>query len=182
MNTAERNFARIDTALKGYLRVIPDGRLIPLFSCTKSCGMPSPLADLAQTELPEALLQFLGAMDDKLNSILGLLNRQALNEDFPIPILVRNLSGAGLCFNTKEEFALGTAVEAIIALDSHSQVIAGTIGHINRRDEHNGQVVWAMEFRDIRDSEREKIIQYVIAQQREQIRDKKNLLSQDSHL
>lgn len=174
----ERNFARIDTALKGYLRVIPDGRLIPLFSCTKSCGMPQPLTDISQSEVPEGLLQFLVTMDEKLNSILGLLNRQALNEDFPVPILIQNLSGAGLCFSSKEEFDLGTAVEAIIALDSHSQVIAGTIGRINRRDEYNGQVLWAMGFKDIRDSEREKIIQYVIAQQREQIREKKRSVNE----
>lgn len=179
MTTAERHFARIDTALKGYLRIIPDGRLIPLFSCNRMSKPPLSLTDITQTDFPEALLQFLGAMDEKLNSILGLLNRQALHEDFTIPILIHNLSGAGLCFTSKEEFAVNTAVEAIIALDSHSQVIAGTIGYITRRNELNGQVLWAMKFQDIRESEREKIIQYVVAQQRELIREQKRTFTEE---
>lgn len=173
MSNPERSFARIDTALKGYLRILPDGRLIPLFSCTKACSMSSMLTDSTQSDLPDTLLQFLGIMDEKLNTILGLLNRQTLSDDFPIPILIHDISGAGLRFNSELEFELGTAVEVVIALGSHTQVLAGAIGHVIRRDDCNGLVLWAMGFKDMRDSEREKIIQYVVAQQREQLRERR---------
>lgn len=171
MTVAERTFARVDTALKGYLRVLPPGRFAPLFACTQTGTSPQ-LSENAQSSLPDGLGQYLRVMDEKLDTILSILTRQTLQEDFPVPVLIHDISGAGLRFSADREFELGQGVEVVIALSSQVRTLAGTPGVVIREEEHQGQRLWAMEFKDIRDSEREKIIQFVVARQREQIRER----------
>ncbi len=171
MTVAERTFARVDTALKGYLRVLPPGRFAPLFACTQTGTSPQ-LSENAQSSLPDGLGQYLRVMDEKLDTILSFLTRQTLQEDFPVPVLIHDISGAGLRFSADREFELGQGVEVVVALSSQVRTLAGTPGVVIRKEEHQGQRLWAMEFKDIRDSEREKIIQFVVARQREQIRER----------
>ena len=171
MTVAERTFARVDTALKGYLRVLPPGRFAPLFACTQTGTSPQ-LSENAQSSLPDGLGQYLRVMDEKLDTILSFLTRQTLQEDFPVPVLIHDISGAGLRFSADREFELGQGVEVVIALSSQVRTLAGTPGVVIRKEEHQGQRLCAMEFKDIRDSEREKIIQFVVARQREQIRER----------
>jgi len=172
MNAVERNFARVETALKGYLRLLPPGRFMPLFNCAQA-GVQPQLSDLAQSGLPEAVMQFLRGMNEKLNTILSLLRLQSLQEDFPLAVLVHDISGAGIRFSAARDFELGQAVEVVIILGGQPQSLAGATGVVVRAEEHLGQQVWAMEFKEMRDSEREKIIQYVVAQQREQLRERR---------
>ncbi len=171
MSVAERSFARIDTALKGYLRILPTGRFTSLFNCAQTSATPQ-LSEAAQSTLPEGLFQYLRSMNEKLSAILSLLNRQSLQEDFPVTVLIHEISGAGLRFSAAREFEPGQAVEMVIALGSQPQTLAGATGVILRADELRGEAVWAMEFKEMRDSEREKIIQFVVAQQREQLRER----------
>ncbi len=171
MTVVERTFARVDTALKGYLRILPAGRFAPLFTCTQPGASPQ-LSENAQSTLPDGLGHYLRVMDEKLDAILSILTRQTLQEDFPVPVLVHDISGAGLRFSADREFELGQGVEMVIALSSQVRTLAGTPGIVIREEEHQGQRLWAMEFKDIRDSEREKIIQFVVARQREQIRER----------
>ena len=168
---AERAFARVDTALKGYLRILPAGRFAPLFACVQTGASPQ-LSDNAQSALPDGLGQYLRAMDEKLDTILSFLMRQTLQEDFPVPVLIHDISGAGLRFSADREFEVGQGVEVVVALSSQVRTLAGTLGVVLRAEEHQGQRLWAVEFRDIRDCEREKIIQFVVATQREQIRER----------
>ncbi len=171
MSVAERSFARIDTALKGYLRVLPTDSFSPLFQSSQNGTRPH-LSEAAQAALPDGLLQYLRDMDDKLDTILALLTQQSLQEDFPIPVLIHDLSGAGLRFSAGEDFHLGQAVEMVIALGSQTRSLAGATGVLIREEELKGQRVWALEFKEMRDSEREKIVQFVVARQREQLRER----------
>ncbi|SFL76898.1 PilZ domain-containing protein [Desulfomicrobium norvegicum] len=168
MNVPERTYARVDTALKGYLRILPTGRLTSLFACTQSEAMPR-LSETAQSALPDGLAHYLRAMNEKLSAILSILTQQTLQEDFPVPVLIHDISGAGIRFSADQEFELGQGVEVVIALNNQPQNLAGTIGTILRAEENKGERVWAMEFKNMRDCEREKIIQYVVAKQREQL-------------
>jgi hypothetical protein len=170
MSVAERTFARIDTALKGYLRILPTDSFTPLFHSSQA-GRPQ-LSEAAQAALPDGLLQYLGAMNEKLDTILSLLTQQSLQEDFPVPVLIHDISGAGLRFSGGMDLRLGQAVEVVVALDSQTQPLAGTTGVLIREEEHKGQRVWALEFKEMRDSEREKIVQFVVARQREQLRER----------
>jgi hypothetical protein len=171
MTVAERSFARVDAALKGYLRLLPAGRLTTLFPCTQTGGTPQ-LSESAQSALPDGLAQYLRAMNDKLSAILSILTQQTLHEDFPVPVLIHDISGAGLRFSADREFELDQGVEVVIALSNQPQSLAGAIGVIIRAEEHLGERLWALEFRDMRDCEREKIIQFVVAKQREQLRER----------
>lgn len=172
MTNPERTFARIETALKGYLRILPAGRFTPLFA-SGTATAPARLPDSVRASLPEGMAQFMESMDEKLESILALLNQQSLHDDFPVHVLIHDISGAGLRFTCTQPFELGTAVEVVVALGSNPKVLADTLGAVIRQDEFQGQTLWAMEFKEMRDSEREKIVQYVVSQQREQLRDRR---------
>lgn len=171
MSIPKRDFARIDTALKGYLRVLPCGRLIPLFSS----GPPHRMSGLGNSQLPDEIELFLGQLDEKLDTILTLLNRQVLQEDFPVPTLIYDISGDGLRFSAPQSFEIGTAVEMVVELGFHPKILAGTIGVLTRRDVWRDQELWAMEFEEMRECEREKIIAFVTAEQRKQIREKRSV-------
>jgi hypothetical protein len=171
MSVAERSFARVDAALKGYLRLLPAGRFTSLFPCSQTGGPPQ-LSETAQSSLPDGLAQYLRAMNDKLSAILSILTQQTLNEDFPVPVLIHDISGAGIRFSANQEFELGQGVEVVIALSNQPQSLAGAMGFILRAEEHQGQRLWALEFKDMSDCEREKIIQFVVAKQREKLRER----------
>jgi hypothetical protein len=173
MTVAERSFARVETALKGYVRLLPQGRFTPLFNGVQATIQPK-LSDPDVSGLPDALMQFLNGMNEKLNTVLSLLSLQSLQEDFPHAVHIHDISGAGIRFSAAREFELGQALEAVIILGGQPQALAGATGVIIRAEEHLGQRVWAMEFKETRDSEREKIIQYVVAQQREQLRERRS--------
>lgn len=169
MSVAERTFARIGTALKGYLRILPAGSFTPLFNSSPANAGPQ-LSETAQEAMPDGLLQYLRSMNEKLNAILSLMTQQSLQEDFPVGILVHDISGAGLRFSASREFKLGQAVEVVLALEP--QALAGATGVLIREEEHLGHKVWALEFKEMRESEREKIVQFVVARQREQLRER----------
>ncbi|NCD25035.1 MAG: PilZ domain-containing protein [Deltaproteobacteria bacterium] len=176
MSILDRTYARIDTTLKGYLRIIPKIQTRPLFTGCPACVPMQPL-DPAQAQLPEALVSQLKTMDEKLSAVLTLLSRQAMRDDFPIPVIIHDISGAGLRFSSEHVFSLGEHVEIVVSLSMYPLGLIGTMGSIIRRDVIEDTTLWAVEFKDIRDTEREKIIQYVIAEQREQIRDRRSTQS-----
>ena len=173
MAICDRTYARIDTTLKGRLRIMPRIQTRPLFTGCPACVPAQPL-DPTQTPLPEAVIAQLKTMDEKLSAILTLMSRQALQDDFPIPVIVHDISGAGLRFSAAQTFDLDEHVEIVVSLSTYPLGLIGTMGTIIRRDEIEGTTLWAVEFKDMRDTEREKIIQYVIAEQREQIRDRRS--------
>lgn len=171
MTVPERTFARVDAALKGYLRVLPAGRFISLFPCAQT-GAPHQLSESAQSSLPDGLGQYLRGMNDKLSAILSILTQQTLHEDFPVPVLIHDISGAGIRFSANQDFELGQGVEVVIALSNQPQSLAGAMGVILRAEDHQGERLWALEFKDMSDCEREKIIQFVVAKQREKLRER----------
>jgi hypothetical protein len=170
MTAPERSFARVETTLKAHVRRLGPGRFTPLFGGPQT---PAPtLSEAAQPGLPDGLVQFLCSMNEKLDSILTLLNLQRLQEDFPVPALVHDISGAGVRFSSPERFEVGQDVEMVIVLGGQPQILAGAMGAVLREEEYLGQTVWALGFQEMRDSEREKIIQYVVARQREELRER----------
>jgi hypothetical protein len=177
MTHPQRTYARIETARKGYARILPAGQTKPLFSGCPACAMGMPVR-LEHGALPEGVLQFLRSMDEKLTAILNLLNERSLADDFPIPVLVHDISGAGLRMSSSHPFATGMRVEIVVVLGSFPLQIAGTLGTIVRRDEVEGTALWAVEFTDIRDSEREKIIQFVFQEQRQSLRERRHTTEQ----
>ena len=68
MSIADRGFARIDAALKGHLRILPGGRLTPLFSAAPE---PEPFSSI-RSQLPDGVGPFLERMDEKLNTFFRM--------------------------------------------------------------------------------------------------------------
>lgn len=168
MDTDERTFTQVELTLKGHLRMLPAGQFQPLFSGSR-LGTAHEL-ETTQHGLHKSLAQYLQDMDEKLNAILLLLSEQSLLEDFPVPILVHELSGAGLLFSSRQDFQIGQGVEAVLTLGSQMQTLAGVLGVITGVVE-GGR--WSMDFSHTYEREREKIIQFVIDKQREQLRDRR---------
>jgi len=171
MSSLERTFARIDTALKGHARLLPSGRFIPLFNAVQPGAAPQ-LSEAAQSALPEGLVQYLRGMNEKLSAILTLLTQQNLQSDFPFSTFIHDISGAGLRFSSTQRFEVGQSLEMVVVLGNQPQTLAGTMGEIIREEELQGHTVWALEFKEMRDAEREKIIQFVVSRQREQLRER----------
>lgn len=169
MDISESGFARIDTALKGHLRVLPRGRLVPMFSSAPTHRTPSSGSSPIPAEIELSLRQ----LDEKLDTILALLNRQNLQEDFPVPVFVHDISGADLRFSAPQSFEIGTTVEIVVELGFHPKTLAGTLGVLIRRDVWQDQELWAMKFEGMRACEREKIIAFVTAEQRAQLRERR---------
>ncbi len=151
---------------------MPPEQSRPLFSGDQ--GIKGGSLEVSQSGLSEPVVQFLRAMDAKLDAILGHMNVRSLREDFPATVLIHDISGAGLRFSCAESIPVGTVVEIVVALSSYPLRLAGTHGAIIRQDTENNVTLWALEFRDIRETERDKIIQFVISEQREQLRDRRS--------
>lgn len=169
MSHPQRTYARIETARKGHARILPPGQTKPLFSGCAACAL-GPSVRPEHGTVPEAILHVLRAMDDKLTAILNLLNERSLTEDFPIPVLVHDISGAGLRMSSAHPFAVGMRVEIVVVLAAFPLQLAGTLGTVIRQDDLEGTPLWAVEFTDIRESEREKIIQFVFQEERQSLR------------
>ncbi len=151
---------------------MPPEQSRPLFSGDQ--GIKGGSLEVGQSGLSEPVVQFLRAMDAKLDAILGHMNVRSLREDFPATVLIHDISGAGLRFSCAESIPVGTVVEIVVALSSYPLRLAGTHGVVIRQDTENNVTLWALEFRDIRETERDKIIQFVISEQREQLRDRRS--------
>lgn len=175
MITPGRTYARINTTLRGYLRLMPKSQTRPLFTGCQA-SVPGQTLDPEHAPIPEAILTQLKVMDKKLNTILTLLNYQSVREEFPVPVIVHDLSGAGLRFSAAQSFNIDDRVEIVLSL-SPPLGLSGTIGTIVRQDIVDESSLWVVGFGDMRDTEREKIIQYVLAEQREQIRERRSAQS-----
>ncbi|NLY40338.1 MAG: PilZ domain-containing protein [Desulfovibrionales bacterium] len=169
---SDRTFARIDTTLKGYLRLMHPGQVGPLYRGCQTCA-PFQGLDDKNTTLPEALISYLHNLDDKLSAVLVLLNQQMIQDDFPTQILIHDISGAGLRFTSSAQFAIGDQVEIVVATGLYPQGLVGTLGEIIRQDVQDTLQLWVVDFKNMRDLEREKIIQFVIKEQREHLRERR---------
>lgn len=127
---------------------------------------------LRSAKLPEAVTSFLVNMDRKLDRVLALLSEDNLKEDFPLSLEVREISAAGMKIKTVPPLKPGTLLEVVIVLSRHPLVMAGAKGQVVGVD--GDTELRRVEFKNIREDDREAIIRYVFQAQREQIRTKRN--------
>jgi hypothetical protein len=173
----KRSYSRISTRLKAYVRKLPSPDTRPLFSACLGCDADSSvIKNLHGSHIPRELITFLQNMDAKLDMILSLLKQDTIQEDFPISAEVVEISGAGLKFVSKTEFKKGDAIEMALVLSQFPLKIVGVVGLIHRQESLHNVPVWVVQFTNIRDIDREHIVQFVFQEQREQIRERKNEL------
>jgi hypothetical protein len=176
--TAENNrsFSRINTRLRAYMRklVTPETAL-PLFHSAQT-SLPQPTGkQLREANIPVLLQQYLEGLNEKLDTLINLVTRDLLREDFPLKTEVVELSGAGLKCSPpeREQLEVGDMIEVVIFLSQNPLNMASAVCTLLRKEDST-QPVLVLEFTKIRESERESIVQFVFSEQREQIRESKH--------
>ncbi|WP_291322668.1 PilZ domain-containing protein [Desulfonatronospira sp.] len=175
MQTQVRKYSRVPTRIKAYMRRTVFDNSLPLFSCTLvGDSEDHVIKNLYGSHLPRELISFFQQLDEKVNMILSLINRDTIQADFPIQGEVLEISGAGLQFTAEEDFEEGQNLEMVLLLSQVPLRIVGMVAEIHRKEKVQGVPVWAVQYKNIRDVDREKIVQFVFQEQREHIRGKKN--------
>ncbi len=174
MSSQKRNYSRVETHLPGRLRLLAAGEEHSLYYGCSGCNLPADSPGRPKVAgMPESMLDFLEAINMKLDMLLSIASQDHLQNNFPESITIVEISGAGLIFTAKRDFHLDDRVEMVMFLSQVPLRIAGAIGRVHRRDEINGKSAWVVDFTSIRESDREAIVRFVFQQQREQIRESK---------
>ncbi|MFP4213166.1 MAG: PilZ domain-containing protein [Desulfohalobiaceae bacterium] len=176
MNSQEnRSYSRVSTHIQAWARKMSPGDPGPLFRSGSWGWLQEQIPALKDSSLPEGLRFFLETINTKLDTLLSLCSEQVLQADFPLKLHVVELSGAGLkCLLPAEDLQKGDQLEVILVLAQFPVNLAGVSGQVLRQESSQGQKLLALEFSSLRQSEREKIVQFVFREQREQIRTLKN--------
>lgn len=165
MSREKRTFSRIETRIKAYARKSADPYSTGLY---QPPSVPSSLVPHG-SKLPEGVGIYLEEMNRKLDTVLSLLSRNLMREDFPLDLEVLELSGAGMRFRSAERFQPGQAMEVVLELERMPLNLAGAKGIVLEPDTASG--LFRFEFSKIGEIDLENIIQFVFKKQREQIRD-----------
>ncbi|MDC0335555.1 PilZ domain-containing protein [Pseudodesulfovibrio sp.] len=171
MSEEKRTFSRVPIRLKGYARIMQSIESPPVFTGDTMCGESSSEDLFRNSKLPDELTTFLAGMDRKIDQVLSLLNKESLENDFPIDIEIMELSAAGVKFRTKVEIETNAALEIVLLLNQLPMKMAGSKGRILGIEDDTK--LYRFEFVDTRGSDMESIVQFVFQQQREQIRNSK---------
>jgi hypothetical protein len=169
----KRSYMRIPTRLRGHLRLLPSGEEMPLYRESPPMGSTVCSVDPRDTGMSEPLAAMLCTINSKLDMLLSMQNRDLLEADFPVPMDIIEISGAGVRFSTPEALILEQPVEAVILLSRFPMRLAGAIGRIIRCDDVDGTMVYALDFTRIRERDLESIVQFVFQSQRDDLRGKK---------
>ncbi|MFP4392975.1 MAG: PilZ domain-containing protein [Desulfohalobiaceae bacterium] len=166
-----RSYSRVPTHIQAWARKMSPEDPGPLFRSGSWAWAQEQAPALKDTSLPESLRNFLESINSKLDTLLSLSSKQVLQGDFPLQLQVVELSGAGLkCLRPSEEILEGEQLEMVLVLTQFPVNLAGVTGRILRTEKKGAQELLALEFTKLRQSDREKIVQFVFREQREQIR------------
>ena len=170
MSRERRRYARVETNLRGWARRLDSGQAPPLFN---ECTLPSTRGEgalLQSSSLHEGVVAFLGELSNKLDTLISLVTRDRLENDFPLRVDILNVSGAGILFQCDEEFALNDHLEIVLILNQLPLRMAGAIGQITRIDSRETGPAYALLFTRIREPDQETVVQFVFQEERYKIR------------
>jgi hypothetical protein len=165
----KREFASISLYLKGRLRLLTDKDEPSRFSGFGLSDSTADVEELTNSHTPEAMVSFLLNMNAKLDAILSHLKHDQLEMDFPSPIEVIELSGAGLTVKNTLPLQEGTYVELLVFLSDFPLSVAGACGYVASINDTTAFI----EFDRISAEDREKIVHHVFVEERRQIRTKR---------
>jgi hypothetical protein len=171
MGKESRTFLRIDTRLRAYSRRIDTPDSPPLF---RGPSIKEHTSHKPVGAGSEAVLEMLAGINQKLDLILSTVSQDMLGKDFPMRLEITEISGAGVLFSTQERVTVGDHLEMILVLSQFPLRLASVCGTVERREEQSGTVRYAFNFKQIRENDRESIVQFVFKEQREQIRESKH--------
>ncbi len=167
MKTESREFSRVKTRIRAYARRVASENVTPLYTCGP--GQNTLTLDRVQG-IPDSFVQFIKNLDSKVDTIISLLNKHSIESEFPFVLEITEISGAGIKFTSKEMFKPNEPLELALVLNQSPLKIAGVICTLGRQEQDRNQQAWVASFTNIRDNDREAIVQYVFCEQRESIR------------
>jgi len=164
---------RIPTRLRGHLRFLADPDELPIFREAPPLGASSCPPENRDSGLNDTLYAMLCTINAKLDMLLSLHSREEIETDFPVPMEIIEISGAGVRFTTTAPVAVEQHVEAVIVLSRFPLRMAGAVGRVLRQENHEGQPAYALDFTRIRERDLEHIVQFVFQSQRDDLRGNK---------
>lgn len=173
MEEQHRSFLRIPTRLRGRMRLLANENEQQLFREAPITHVSVVAAELKNAGLGEALVNALLSIERKLDLLIGLNSQDNLQADFPHPIDVFEISGAGIKMATDRELAVGQHLEVVLVLTQLPVRMASGIAAVVRREASDGRDLWALDFTRIRDRDLESIVQFVFQAERDELREKK---------
>ena len=173
MAEEQRTYLRIPANLRGRIRVVASEREMQLFREAPITSLAVSAMELKSAGLSEGLVNALTAMDRKLDMLIGLHSQDNLQGDFPHPVEILEISGAGVKLACAGSLTMGGLIEIVIVLTQLPVRMAGAIGRVIREENIDGRQVWAVDFTRIRDRDLETIVQFVFQTQRDELRVKK---------
>jgi hypothetical protein len=168
----KRTFARVETNIRAYVRRLETGERMPEPFDTSNIASEARTPDLENSGLHEDVVRFLKALDAKLDMLVGYITQNRLKQEYRETVHVVELSGSGMRFISKSDFDPKQPIEVVIVLSRYPLKVASAAGRISRADEEDDKS-WVMEFSHIRESDLERIVQFVFSEERERIREKK---------
>jgi hypothetical protein len=162
-----RTFLRIDTRLRAYARRIDNPDSPPLF---RSPAFKDKFPGKPSGHIPEAVMEMLSGINHKLDLILSTISQDMLVKDFPLRLEITEISGAGVLFSTNENIEINDHLEMVLILSQFPLRLASVCGTVQRQE----NLLFAFNFKQIRENDRETIVQFVFQEQREQIRESKH--------
>jgi c-di-GMP-binding flagellar brake protein YcgR len=126
----------------------------------------------SNSKLPPALVRFMVNLDAKMDSILALLQKDNFDEFFPNKLMVVEVSASGVLVQDCD-LQLGEYIELVMFLGEYPPRIVSGIGRVLRPGKLQLNNRFALQFTNLRDSDREEIVRFVFKEERERIRSQK---------
>ncbi len=166
-----RSYSRVSTRLRAHARYVSSTQSPPLFRSSPQTSSHPTETTLRESGIPEGLRSYLEMINSKLDMLLSVTNQSRLESDYPLKLEVVELSGAGLrCIKPESSISIGQGLEIVLLLSSMPLHMAATTGMVKRIESLEDAEHLIIEFTQMRESDREAIVQFVFREQREQIR------------
>ena len=173
-------FVSIPTMIKGMFRMLAESEA-PRFCAGVAHAGSAFLREetLAHARQNDTVMRFLVELDRKLDTIIGLLQRESLVADFPEEGRIVRLSGAALVFECRHALKKGDTMELLMLLEEYPLRLLSVKAHVE--GPHPGNTLtgpsnkaYDMGYTCVREEDREAIIRFVFSENRKLIRQQKS--------
>lgn len=170
MPDSRPKFNAVEARVRGKFRIMPspdDLSKVSLGGEQKPAGYD----ELTQSHLPEAVINFLINMSNQIDYIASLLEKKALDEEFPHALDGCRISGSGLGFYTAQPLNVGDHIEVLLTLNSLPLQMAAVIGKVVKKETTPQGDKYSLQFTRISEPNLDAIVHFVFQEQRKSIRE-----------
>lgn len=182
MERQSQAYAKASSFIRGRLRFLSGADAPVSFTSAGGASIVSREELIRQANLSESFANFLIGLDAKLETILSMMRKETLEDDFPFKLETLEVSGAGIRFTTEAPIMPNSYLEVILFLGDYPSGIIGAVGKVQPEatpaGQHNPQEVydpgahpWTLNFTRIREPDLDAIVQFVFQEERRRIRE-----------